>query len=147
MKPEPLPDCRQRDSHDCGTACLRTLWQFHYGQQRKLIDLSTPADGLDPATMRAQLLKLGWNVLAGTMTVDDLRHFTAAGRPVVCLVTIDGGGHYVVVGGVWRGKVWHHCPLNGWTGQHIDEWQQSWHDSNADGVRYVNWGLCSWPAV
>ena len=134
-----LPDIRQRNNWSCGEAAVRTVFQFH-GAAGK-IPLASPIDGTDPRGLEAAFWRAGLSVQSGSMDLDDLRHHTRKGRPVVCLVTHDGVGHYVVVGGVHRGLVYFQDPLRGAVKQQAEPFEVSWKDVDRFGVRYVRWSV------
>lgn len=150
MKPHCLPDIRQRKAHDCGMGAWKIVHQWQTAKRAvPTPDLSNAIQGLDPATLESKIrVGLSWNVVAGEMLVDDLRHYCDTLRPVICLITrdFDGepSGHYVVVAGVYRGKVYYHDPYDGPHATRVDDWCQSWHDRGryAD---FPNWGLVAWP--
>lgn len=150
MKPHTLRDIRQKESHDCGIAAWKTVYQWHTDKRpRPAVDLSNGIQGLDPATLESKIrVGRSWNVVAGEMLVDDLRHYCDTLRPVICLITRDFEGekcgHYVVVAGIYRGKVHYQDPYDGPHAVRIADWCDSWHDRGryAD---FPNWGLVAWP--
>lgn len=134
-----LPDIRQKNNWSCGEAVVRTVFQFH-GAAGKL-PLASPIDGADPRGLEAALWRAGLSVQSGSMDLDDLRHHTRKGRPIVALVTSEGVGHYVVVGGLHRGWVYFQDPLRGAVRQKAEAFELSWKDVDRFGVRYVRWGI------
>jgi ABC-type bacteriocin/lantibiotic exporter with double-glycine peptidase domain len=75
------------------------------------------------------------------MTLDDLRHHHRLGRPVVCLVRIDGGGHWVVVRGVTRSRVHFHDPADGRQSLPFAEWESRWIDTDRAGTVFRQHGI------
>lgn len=146
MPPIPLPDRRQQDAHSCGPTVYRIVCEA-LGVKAPG-PKADPMDGLHPAYLSAQLQKVAkLPTVVGTLTVDDLKHFTRAGRPVVCLVRLGNSGHYVVVAGVERGKVVYQCPATGPGRQPVDEFVARWHDTDGRGHAYERWGLAVGPAA
>lgn len=137
-----LPDRRQKDTFDCGCAArdiLLDYWQVP-GKRRPL---SNPIDGTDPRALEAALRAAGLAVQAGEMTLDDLRYHTRAGRPVACLVVHEDVGHWLVVGGLVRGRVYRQCPLLGWGHEPAGVFDGRWHDMDRLGVRFSRWGVAA----
>jgi hypothetical protein len=148
-----LADLRQDDEHSCGAVALEVLFRFHGtppGRWKHLVrELVNPVDGLYPDTVVAILHSVfGVPPLRGSMEVDDLRHLTRTGRPVLCLVRCDAPdqtiGHWVVCRGVGRGRVYCQCPTNGRVSYVFSRWSDTWTDGSADG--YVRFAACGWPA-
>jgi ABC-type bacteriocin/lantibiotic exporter with double-glycine peptidase domain len=74
-----------------------------------------------------------------------LRALTRVDVPVICAVRDDdGGGHWVVVRGVERGRVYFHCPLKGPRSRPEDEWVANWHDVGMLGDRFESYGIAAW---
>lgn len=93
--------------------------------------------------VEAAFRAVGLPVLSGRMIVEDLRHFTRTGRPVMCPVTDeDDCGHWVVVAGVERGYVHFHCPTDGPSKWKVKTWEAGWRDQYArSGHVYDSWGI------
>jgi|LakMenE01Jun11ns_1017448.scaffolds.fasta_scaffold9788207_2 ABC-type bacteriocin/lantibiotic exporter with double-glycine peptidase domain len=150
MKPHMLPDIRQTVSHDCGVAAWKTIYRWHTDKRPgAILDLSNGIQGLDPATLESKIrVGKSWNVVAGEMMTDDLRHYCDSYRPVICLITRDFDGeecgHYVVVSGVYRRRVYYQDPYDGPRSLPATEWNAGWHDRGryAD---FTRWGLVAWP--
>lgn len=136
-----IPDIRQADDYDCGAAALDAIARFHGLRARGPVALANPVQGMAPDTVEAVLRSLGLSVLSGTMTVDDLRHLTRSGRPVLCPVA-HHGGHWVVVRGVERGRVYYHCPAAGPAVLREADWLAAWRDTSRTGQRFLQWGIC-----
>lgn len=138
-----LPDVRQERDDNCGTAAAEVVRRF-YGIRERAADLANPIQGTAPDTLAAVLRSLGLNVLAGQMLggVADLQHFTRLGYPVVCCVTLNGAGHWVVVAGVARGRVHFHDPLAGPRKLPLSEWLDCWRDTSAETAQpFRSWGI------
>lgn len=150
MKPLELPDVRQTKDHDCGTAAWKTVYKWHTAKgTRSIVDLSSRIHGLDPASLESNIrVGKSWNVIAGEMMIDDLRFFCKSYRPVICLITrafdFETCGHYVVVSGVHRNKVYFQDPYDGPNSLRIDDWAFGWHDRGRYSD-FVSWGLVTWP--
>lgn len=140
-----LPDVRQRRGHDCGRAALKAVVQY-LGCDPGLVLQRLPAtttDGVDPRTMESALRVAGFSVLGGTMEIADLRHAALLSRPVLCVVTIDWSGHWVVSRGVSRGQVHYQDPAAGRSSMTLDAWRRAWEDHDRFGV-YARFGLQVW---
>lgn len=148
-KPEPLPDERQRDDHDCATAAWRCVYRYHYGRNARVKDLSHPILGTDPATLEAVIRNdAAWHAHAGETLIDDLRHYCGTLRPVICLITPPGEecSHYITVAGVWRGWVWFQCPADGWQALREAAFVECWRGLGKY-KDFVRWSLVAWPNV
>lgn len=133
-----IPDIRQAAAHDCGDAVLFALAAFHGLPTPPAV--SCPVSGTDPATLEMAARRLGLPVLSGTLTVADLAHLTRTGRPVLCPVAALGG-HWVIVRGVDRGRVYAHCPVAGPVSAPAAKWVAGWRDTSRAGVEYDRWGI------
>ena len=138
-----IPDIRQRADYDCGAAALDAVCQFHGLRRRGPSALANAVQGMSPDTVEAVLRSLGLSVLSGAMTLADLRHLTQTGRPVLCPITADAGGHWVVVAGVGYGRVSYHCPTHGPTKLPVAEWCLRWRDTSRAGMEFRKWGICA----
>jgi hypothetical protein len=142
------PDCRQRDDYSCGAVCLEILFRYHgVGRPRWVGLLPSPHDGLQPDAVKAAAYAVLGNVLAGPMTVGILKGLVADGKPVLCPVTLPGDacGHWLVVRGVTRGRVYYSCPLTGHQSMPLAAWAAAWRDEPAEQSIYNNWGVTGWP--
>jgi hypothetical protein len=148
MKTEPLPDVRQLNDWSCATAAWKCVHQFHTARQSRRLDLSNEIHGTDPATLEAAI-RVGrdWNVAAGEMMPDDLRHYVRSWRPVIVLVTLpghNGESHYVTVGDVRRGRVYYQCSCDGWRSMVAELFVASWRGLGKYRA-FRNWGVVAWP--
>lgn len=140
-----LPDIRQDAGHDCGHAAIRCVIQHHTPGAVVVIYLSSPQWGLDPATMESIFrAKLAWNTSCGERTLDELAYYCSDGRPVICPIQRQGGGHYVVVRAVTSKRVYYHCPIDGPTWANVNDWLASWTDGGRWG-EFWRFGLVAWP--
>lgn len=140
-----LPSLYQKSGHDCGQAAARVVYRYH-GLRKADPPKGSELDGTHPAEMERAFRNAGLCVQSGEMAPADLRHHTRLGRPVVCLVTeSDGEGHWVVVGGLVRGRVRFHCPTRGACAEPVAAFAARWHDSDRVAVRYERWGIAVWP--
>lgn len=139
-----IPDIRQSSDHDCGAAALSAVLQFHGLQPAKWVKkLANPVQGMAPDTIEAVLWEALGRVTRGTMAVADLRHFCNTRRPVLCPVTFEGEGHWVVVRGVAYNRVEFHDPLRGPGSLTVKKWEEAWHDSTPGSV-YRAFGVTGW---
>jgi predicted double-glycine peptidase len=134
-----LPDIRQRDDYDCGSAAVDVVLTF-LGVKSKATSLTNAVDGTHPSAIEAALRRVGLHVQSGTMTSADLQHHVKLGRPVVCCVSLHGG-HWVVVRGVSRGRVYFHCPTDGTRSVRLSEWFDIWRDSTRAAHDFDSWGI------
>lgn len=138
-----IPVRLQRAQHDCGDAVARAVLRKW---RRPMPDLSAAGwpslvDGTDPRVLEALFRAAGLPVVSGEMTVEDLRHHARQGRPVVCLVSRNGTGHYIVSKGVRYRRVHAMCPADGSVDFGVDDFEQCWRDVCRDGTVMTNWGI------
>jgi ABC-type bacteriocin/lantibiotic exporter with double-glycine peptidase domain len=102
-------------------------------------------DGTDPRVLEALFRKTGLGVVAGEMTVGMVRHLIGEGWPVVTLVRQGGVGHYVVVCGVNRGRVYLMDPDGGERTETVKEFVDRWRagDVCRTGFAYFQWGIAA----
>ena len=146
-KPLPLPDERSRRPHDCGPSAWRTVYRYHHGRNSRIVDLSNPVNGTDPATLEAIIRRdANWHVVSGSAFIDDLRHYCESWRPPICLMTFPGDedSHYVCVGGVWRNRVYYQCSTEGWCAMPVGEFEAAWH-AVGRYAQFERWMLAAWP--
>lgn len=141
-----LPDIRQDKEWDCGRAALRIICEFYNRPLPLFIaNLTNEVVGLAPDTLEAAFRALSFKVISGSWTVDLLKSVTKSGVPVVCLVQMDGIGHWVVVKGVQRNRVYSQCPANGPTSTIIEQWDREWVDYHHSGSTYDRYGIAVYP--
>lgn len=138
-----LPDLRQSRSYDCGDTALRIVCQ-HHGWKLPPSMVSHPIDGSDPRTLETVLRQAGIRVTSGEMTLSALQHHTGQGWPTICLVRLDGVGHYIVVESVTDRRIRWQCPSRGPSGSTYRQFLESWGDLDRLGARYHQWGLVPW---
>lgn len=109
--------------------------------QANLLLPANPMDGVDPRTMEAFFRSLGWPVQSGNMTHEDLRFHCSLNRPVVCLVTYDGYGHWVVVYDVTPRVVRFFCPVVGCVKASSNKFAATWVDTDRGGVKFTGFGV------
>lgn len=120
-----VPDVRQSTDYSCGPCAVLSVAQYFGVDEGKteedmIKELDTEPtsiedNGTDPARMVNWLTNAGLTVTSGAgWTVDDLRHYWAAGQPVIVPIQDYGtpeeyrenqSGHYVVVIGLGFGYV------------------------------------------
>lgn len=136
-----LPDLRQRDGFSCGPTSAAIVLQHLGRTSPRSFPSCSPVDGTDPLALVPVFRRAGLAVQSGEMSIADLRHHTRQGRPVVCLVQMDGSyGHYVVVGGVWRRRVYYQCPTRGPWSESATVFASRWWDMGRD-VKYYHFGI------
>lgn len=136
-----IPDVRQAHDYDCGAAVIDAVSIYFARRRGTLFELANPVQGMAPDTVEAVLRSVGFSVLSGTMTPEDLKHFCNTGRPVLCPVSTHGG-HWVVVRGViGLGLVFIHCPIDGRLQLSADEWAGVWRDVSRSGQLFERWGI------
>ena len=140
-----VPDVRQSGDYDCGAAAVESVLRFHGVKPSPwLSKLANPVQGMAPDTIEAVLWESLGSVVGGVMRVDDLRHFAASNRPVICPVMVDGCGHMVFVCGVSRGQVYFQCPLSGPQMVGSRHWARAWRDETPGSI-YQSFGIVGWP--
>lgn len=142
-----FPTVLQAKTYDCSAACAKAVEQ-HYGTTRPLAFYVTglavdSANGCDPRTLDRFFRRRGYGVIAGEMTVDDLRFHTSRDRPVVVPVTFDGAGHYVVVYRVARDRVRIADPWCGSVSLRREAFESAWRDHDAVET-FRRWGIAVW---
>lgn len=156
-----LPDVRPKrggaDGFTCGDVALRCVMRFHGLRKReRLVGLAEEIHGTDPATVQSWLLSARdaepLATLTGTLTLDDLRHFTRTRRPPITLIQVDAGGgrtegHYVVVRGATAARVHYFDPFAGMLSRPVADWLAGWYDTGRFGTAFRRWGLVAWPAA
>lgn len=142
-----VPDVRQESDYDCGRACLKAVFAF-WGEAfpKHLSALTNQEQGTHPDTLSAILRESRrFELIDGSMSVDLLRMLTRNGWPVLVVLTPPGkGGHWVVVRGVARGRVYYHCPTHGRCSLPVASWEDAWDDRDRGNVGYWRWGVCPW---
>ena len=137
-----IPDIRQQRDYDCGAAALDAVCRYWGKRARGPVALASPVEGMAPDTVAAWLRSLGARVLAGGLFgVSCLQHYTRSGLPVLCPITLEGVGHWVVVRGVERNKVYYHDPATGPDSMSARAWLDCWRDSTGGGHTYDRWGI------
>jgi ABC-type bacteriocin/lantibiotic exporter with double-glycine peptidase domain len=138
-----IPVVKQKLPHDCGEAVFRSICKY---LKLSAIQWNTPdsdpLNGLHPFELEPAFRRMGLDVSAGTMDLDDLRHHAKKSRPVACLVRYGDSGHWVVSGGVARGFVWIMEPFDGlWKGIREDEFLNQWQDYDRAGTVFRRFGI------
>lgn len=132
-----LPDIRQKKDYDCGRAVCECVLSFFgsYADLRRL--LTNPMDGTDPRAIEALLRQAGHRVISGEMGLDDLRHFTTSGRPVIACVR----DHYVTVAGIRGRHVHYQDPSAGPVKATCADFAGWWVEADRLGVTYNQFGI------
>ncbi len=139
-----LPDERQKDTYDCGEAAVKCVLKYY--QINNTVKFATYQDGSDPRQIEAAFRLSGLNVVAGELTVADLKHFVRLKRPVVCLIWYaeQVTSHYVVVYGFEKNSVYYHDVETGPTSVGITKWNKMWTAMGRMGETYLHWGIAAW---
>lgn len=138
-----LPDLRQKNGWSCGPVAAAVVLQLFARPIPRQFPSSSPIDGTDPLALVPVFRRAGLHVLAGEMSAQDLRDQCKQGRPVVCLTQHAGQGHYVVVAGVERNRVYYQCPNDGPVSKPIGEFLRDWWDTGRD-AKYSQFGISVW---
>ena len=138
-----LPDVRQTSGHTCGDAASLCALAFH--GVSAVFRLANKQQGADPVSIESKFRQIKMKVVAGEMTVDDLRYYCNSGRPVICLVHWPDGqdSHYVCVAGVSRGHVHFQDPESGPGKCSIADFDSAWWANGRIGD-YCRWGIAPW---
>lgn len=137
-----LPEVKQRGEHDCGSAVFRCITAYWEGKGRR--HKADALYGTHPDSLEPEFRRAGYRVLSGEMDLTALKHLTAMGWPVACLVKADGEGHWVVVRGVVRGRVHLMDPIDGLVSVRATDWERDWHDFDRRGTVFRRYGLAVW---
>jgi ABC-type bacteriocin/lantibiotic exporter with double-glycine peptidase domain len=140
-----LPSHLQRNGHDCAEAAVQVVLDFH--GVTAVARFSTAIDGADPRTVEGVFRKLGFRVVSGEMTADDLKHWCGEGKPPIVLVRWPDGAdsHYFCVRGISRGRVFYMDPESGPGSCPLSEFQAAWAASGRLGETYRGWAIVGWP--
>lgn len=143
-----VPDVRQGTTYDCGVAGTQALCEalgVDMARKRYFSLLGThPYNGTDPRSIETFLRGLKLRVVSGEMRLRDLTHFTRTGCPVLCLVTLHGCGHYVVVSAIKRNRVYFQDPSVGPSSLPRDGFEDVWVDYDRFCVTYRRFGIAAW---
>ena len=136
----------QKRSHDCGPAVVEAALRFLGVDPTPILKVLplTEWDGLDPRSIEGVLRGQGLRVLSGESEICDLQHAARLGRPVLCLITLSGMGHWVASKGVLRGQVHYHDPSHGPRKMSVGEWTKRWYDRDRSGIQWRQFGLQVW---
>lgn len=142
MPPLELPVVLQRTDHTCGAAVFACV--THYWELKKRRVKADSWNGKHPMELEPDFRKLGYFTFSGTMSLDHLKAVTATGTPVCCLIQSCGVGHWVVVSGVKRNRVYMMDPAVGLRSMPVPEWESVWHDADRHGTVFRRHGLAVW---
>lgn len=141
-----LSDIRQKTDYDCGIVAVKILLKAlgkRLTPDNEKVLATSPIDGTDPRAIEALLRKLGLHVVSGEMTWEDLVYFTQT-RPVICLVTYDKVGHWVVAAGLKDRKMYYQDPSSGPRSLGKRKWLERWKDIDRLGATYRQWCIAAW---
>lgn len=134
-----LPVVLQRDEFSCGAAVFACVTRYWEGRGRKI--KSHPHYGTHPDVLEMAFHAAGYHVLAGVMDLEQLKYTTGRGWPVACLVRSEGEGHWVVVRGVFRNRVYLMDPATGRADVSATDWLEAWSDFDRRGTVFRQYGL------
>lgn len=139
-----LPDVRQKDVYDCGEAAVRCVLKYY--SINNSLKFATSQDGSDPRQLEAAFRLSGLNVIAGEMTIGDLKHFVKKRYPVVCLIWYEETltSHYVVVSGFSKYSVYFHDVYSGSAKVGLKKWKKMWTAMGRLGETFLQWGIAAW---
>jgi len=161
-----LPKVEQSHNYDCGAACLRAICQY-FGvgpdDEDEFISVcrATPEDGTEPEALvrAAKHCGLQAHKIEG-MTVEQLRAFLKASRPVICDIQAWGeqddyhtnkNGHYIIALGFDDKNFYFEDPSihdNDSRGHlPIAEFEKRWHDVDKNGQVFKRLGIVLWKNV
>jgi ABC-type bacteriocin/lantibiotic exporter with double-glycine peptidase domain len=140
---------KQSDSSSCGVvaaAVVLDILGWEKEEVDRLVSEQIPysmMDGTHTATIEAFLRRLGCKVTSGDMDIKDLNYHTKRSKPVVCLITAEGGsGHWVVVIRATQKFVSYFDPYLGKVKRIIaKDFVDRWYDFDKVGTEYFNFGL------
>jgi ABC-type bacteriocin/lantibiotic exporter with double-glycine peptidase domain len=138
------PDRRQADGWSCGLITAQTCLDLL--GRGELAGLSaSPLDGTDPRAMECFFRRLGLPAQSGEMDWRDLAYHAARGRPVACLVQLDGCGHWVTAWRATSRRVSWQCPATGPRAATPAAFRRDWWDWDRHGVDYRCFGVAVGP--
>lgn len=146
----PPPDLRQLDGWSCGgvvaRVCLELVgWAPRFAAAAPVCLTTTALDGTDPRALEALFRRCGLAVAAGEMDWRDLAYHTGRGRPVACLVQLEGCGHWVAVWSASSRRVRWQCPATGPREAPPAVFRRDWWDWDRHGVDYRCFGVAVGP--
>lgn len=145
--PNITPGRLQNDSWSCGAVTAAVCLELAGVDPLIASELvrntlaATAMDGTDPRSFEAFFRRLNFRVQAGEMDIGDLVHHTAQSRPVACLITFDGVGHWTTVFHASPRVVAHHCPVRGAVRETAKQFRQEWRDYDRSGANYDGFGV------
>lgn len=135
-----VPVLLQKDSHSCGVVAADMIVRyFNRRFDSSLRSNASPFDGTDPRTLEHLLRRHGLKVMAGEGSLSELKYTLRRFRPVACLVTLNGIGHWVVVFGTSRSRIHLNCPIEGQTSLETQEFLKKWIDHDGKGGHWERW--------
>lgn len=142
-----VPDVRQGDGHDCGTACLSMLFQFHRHPIPNDLNRPTlPHEAMGPDAIVAVLHRAwGSNITRCRMTPQILcGGYLRDHKPVLCLMTFEGwlSDHWVVATGFAGGRIYFNCPTEGAKSLPTYKFIEAWRDAAGELPQL---GVTGWP--
>lgn len=149
-----IPHQQETDS-SCGPAAIKSIAPELDEAKLREAAGTTHEHGTRPERLIDAAQKHGFSVHAQHgMTLDQLREHIDLGRAVVCPIQwtdddaakdVDDNGHYVTCCGHGDGKIRFSDPASGEFHEFPEaEFVRRWHDKDADGKEYKNFGMAMW---
>ncbi len=140
----PIPDVRQKSSHDCGAAVVVAVLRY-LGSRVAFAEIASalncdPLDGTDARSIESLFRSRGLQCLSGNMSIPNVRHLVHEGCPVIAATR----GHWVVIGGIQKKKVFYHDPINGPESRAFDDFCEWWRDQDRHGNLWNQFGIAAW---
>jgi predicted double-glycine peptidase len=135
-----VADIRQSTDYGCGAACIDTVCDY-WSQPRPRRSMANHVQGMAPEMIEGVLRERGFQVMRGELYTTLLQALTRDGVPVICAISEEDAGHWVVAIGVGRGKVFFHDPEEGQRSMPVGEWEAMWCGHSEAGVSFNRWGI------
>lgn len=129
----------QKDGFSCGPTCFAILCD--HWRVRRAAPPADPEDGIHPTRLWAALKSAGFKCVGGRADLAALGAMVRGIGPAICLVDLNGEGHWVVVTNVTRTRVHVHCPVKGLYSQPRDAFEARWLDADSLGQSFPNFCL------
>ncbi len=153
-----VPDIRQETDYSCGQATLASVlcgFDKCVSEEKLREDMKpNPAKGTAPQEIEQKAKDEGYNTWSGSMTIEDLKQFIEENKPIITPIQAlcdpseyekNDNGHYVVVTGYDKDKIYFQDPSEGYKSVSHTEFKKRWHDADTDGKIYNNFGIVVWP--
>lgn len=138
-----VPDIRQAKGEDgftCAEACIDAIRGF-YNIRKRAPKVADEVHGATPEAVEAALRSIGLGTSYGAVTVDMMQALTKIGVLIMCPIQRKHEGHWVVVTGVGRGRVYHHDPIDGPCSLPVHSWNEFHRDTTGTGRPFERFGI------